>query len=214
MVTNAYSEFSADRWLRLMAAWSFQPNRETFEALRSAYSEPGRHYHTCEHVSACLGHLDDCLARVEHPREVEVALWFHDAVYRPLSRRNERDSADWAAAFLSENGAPRAEVARVHRLIGVTAHAGPARTVDEAVIVDIDLAILGADPAMYDRFENGIRREYRRVPFCIYRRKRARVLREFLERQAIYTSGCFSAAMERQARENLSRTVAVLEGRE
>ena len=207
------SKMNIERWSRLMEAWGFEPSRETFEALLVAYSEKGRHYHTAEHVSACLRHLDACVAMVEFPKEVEIALWFHDAIYKPLSSNNEKESADWAASFLSEQGATAAEVARVHRLVMVTEHNAPTQTNDEAVLVDIDLSILGADSAIYDIFESGVRKEYRLVPSFLYRKKRAEVLRGFLERQQIYTSGCFSAEVERQAKENLSNAVTALEGR-
>lgn len=207
------SRMNSERWSRLMEAWGFEPNRETFEALLSAYSEKGRHYHTAEHVSACLRHLDACLAQVEFPREVEIALWFHDAIYKPLSSNNEKESADWAASFLSEQGATEAEVARVYRLIMVTEHNAPTQTSDEAVLVDIDLSILGAAPGTYDIFESGVRKEYKLVPSFLYRRKRAEVLRGFLDREKIYTSGCFSAEVECQAKENLSNAVTALEGR-
>lgn len=202
-----------ERWLRLMEAWGFEPNRETFEALLAAYSGKGRHYHTVEHVAACLRHLDGCLAKLEHPREVEIALWFHDAIYKPLSSNNEQESADWATSFISEQGATDAEAARVHRLIMVTEHTAPTQTIDESVLVDIDLSILGADPAKYNIFESGVRKEYKLVPFFLYRKKRAEVLRGFLARQEIYTSGCFSVEVERQAKENLSNAVTALEGR-
>lgn len=207
------SRMNIERWMRLMGAWGFEPNRETFEALLSAYSEKGRHYHTAEHVSACLRHLDVCLAQVEFPREVEIALWFHDAIYKPLSSNNEEESAAWAASFLSKNGASEAEVARVHRLIMVTEHNAPTKTSDEAVLVDIDLSILGAAPGTYDIFESGVRKEYKLVPSFLYRRKRAEVLRGFLDRERIYTSGCFSVEVECQAKENLSNAVTALEGR-
>ena len=202
-----------ERWLRLMDAWGFGPNRETFESLMNAYSGKGRHYHTVEHVSACLRHLDPCIAALDHPREVEIALWFHDAIYKPFSSSNEKKSADWAASFLSAHGASDEESERVHGLIMATAHNAPAGTKDASVLVDIDLSVLGADPALFDRFEQGVRKEYRLVPTFIYRRKRVEVLSGFLNRRKIYTSGCFPAAVERQAKENLSNAVAKLEGR-
>jgi predicted metal-dependent HD superfamily phosphohydrolase len=202
-----------ERWLRLMEAWGFEPNRKTYESLMAAYSERGRHYHTIEHISACLRHLDGCVNDLESPREVEIALWFHDAIYKPLSSNNEKESADWAASFMSEYGATVEEVARVHRLIVVTEHNAPTQTKDESVLVDIDLSILGADPASYDIFEKGVRKEYMLVPSFIYRKKRAEVLRGFMERPKIYTSGCLSTTAERQAKENLSNAISKLEGR-
>lgn len=207
------SKMNLKRWLRLMDTWCFDQNRETFESLMAAYSGSGRHYHTAEHISACLQHLDGCEDNLDFPREVEIALWFHDAIYKPLSGNNEKESANWAASFLSERGATDEEVARVHRLIMVTEHNAPTQTKDEAVLVDIDLSILGADPATYNIFEKAVRKEYKLVPWFFYRKKRAEVLRGFLERPKIYTSGCFSAAAECQAKENLSNAISKLEGR-
>lgn len=207
------SKMEIERWLQLMQAWGFEPNRDTFESLLAAYSKKGRHSHRVEHVGACLRCLDRCVANLESPREVEIALWFHDAIYKPLSSKNEKESADWAASFLSKRGATDAEVARVHRLIMVTRHNAPTQTNDESVLVDIDLSILGADSATYEMFESGVRKEYKLVPFIIYRKKRTEILRSFLERQNIYTSGCFSAEVECQAKENLSNAISKLEGR-
>lgn len=203
---------SVERWGLLMAAWNLGPNQDTYTALMQAYAEKGRHYHTAEHVTACLRHLDDCLASVKRPREVEIALWFHDAIYQPLSSSNEKDSADWAAAFLTDQGVAEQLVARVHRLIMATEHNAPAQTHDEAVLVDVDLSILGTPMAVYDIFEQAVRREYRLVPLPLYRRKRVQVLRGFLERPSIYTSGCFGPQMEQQAHDNLSRAITDLEG--
>ncbi|WP_309043847.1 HD domain-containing protein [Marinobacter sediminicola] len=204
---------NTDRWTQLMAAWRFSSHQETYDSLINAYSEKGRHYHTLEHVSACLRHLDNCSAKIEHPREVELALWFHDAIYKPLSSKNELESADWAASFLAESGASAEEIDRVHRLIIVTEHDVPTQSRDESILVDIDLSILGAAPERYEIFEQGVRKEYRLVPAFIYRKKRAAVLRGFIERPQIYTSGIFPEASERQARENLSNAVSKLEGR-
>ncbi|GGE58535.1 hypothetical protein GCM10007421_36440 [Halopseudomonas oceani] len=206
------SAMNAERWVRLMTAWQLGTNPDTFAALLRAYTETGRHYHSAEHVTACLQHLDGCAGRVDNPAEVELALWFHDAIYQPLSSSNEQDSADWAASFLTEQGVDEQLVARVHRLIMVTEHNAPTTTRDEAVLVDIDLAILGAPAAVYELFEQGVRQEYRRVPAPLYRRKRAHVLRGFLERPRLYVSGCLGPEREHQARDNLTRAIAQLEG--
>ena len=162
-----------------MSAFGFGANENTFHSLSEAYSEKHRHYHTGEHVQACLKHLDVCAAQAEHPIEIEIALWFHDAIYRPLSSNNERKSADWASTFLLANSAPPEVAARVHRLIMVTEHNVAIHTKDESILVDIDLSILGADAKTYDEFEKAVRLEYRIIPMFIYRRKRAAVLHNF-----------------------------------
>lgn len=204
------SDMTFDRWLRLMEAWGFARNEDTCRSLLAAYSEKGRHYHGQEHVSACLRHLDTCLDRVEQPREVELALWFHDAIYKPFANDNERKSANWAASFLTDNGASEDAVARVRALVMATRHSAPTTTNDESILVDIDLAILGADPQTYDLFERGVRSEYRFVPRFVYRKKRAEVLRSFLERPRIYQNEPFFSQREGQARGNLRNAIAKL----
>ncbi len=58
----------------------------------------------------------------ERPAEVELALWFHDAVYRTFRKDNELQSAVWANDFLEANGAKKDCVARVRALVMATAH--------------------------------------------------------------------------------------------
>lgn len=206
------SRMTAERWSALMEAWAFGENRPTYEALVAAYSEPGRHYHTLEHISACLGHLDDCIEKLASPREVEIALWFHDAIYKPFRSDNEQQSAEWASSFLGECGAAPEEIERVYDLIMATAHDAPTQTKDEAILIDIDLSILGAEPSVYDIFERGVRKEYRLVPSIVFRKKRAEILQGFLDRPSIYTSGIFTEDVERRARQNLANAILELKG--
>jgi len=198
------------RWQALMQAWGFAANEKALRALQTAYSETCRHYHSAEHIEACLHQLDVHATHAEHPREVELALWFHDAVYHPLSSGNEEKSAAWAAHFLEENGALPEERERVRSLILVTAHDAPACTPDEALLLDLDLSILGADATTYDAYEAAIRREYHLVPMPLYRRKRAEVLKGFLNRNPLYLTPSFRAQLEAQARINLARAIAAL----
>lgn len=209
---SSRSNVTPARWLQLMADWSFTPNHETYGSLVANYSESSRHYHSVEHISACLGHLDTCVNQIVEPREVELALWFHDAIYKPLSGGNERKSADWAALFLKGNGATRAQTDRIHRLIMATEHDKAAESPDESIRVDIDLSILGADPDIYEIFEQAIRKEYWLVPRAIYCRKRAELLRMFLDRPRIYQNNPFFEEREQQARANLSNAVLRLSG--
>ena len=197
------------RWLSLMQAWDLPPNEDTWCELVAAYGQTHRHYHTGAHIDACLRHLDACVQALDHPREVELALWFHDAVYNPLSSKNERKSAGWAQDFLARRQVPAEAIARVGKLVMVTRHDAPARTNDESFVVDIDLSILGAEPVVYDAFEQAIRREYRHVPGPLYRAGRSRLLEQFLTRPRIYANAPF-ALREGQAKANLARAIEQL----
>src|SRR5687767_6965684 len=94
-----------ERWSALMKAFGFASYEETYGLLATAYAEKHRHYHTAQHIQACLRHLDTCASQADASEEIELALWFHDAIYKPLSRWNENKSADWAVRFLSVNDA-------------------------------------------------------------------------------------------------------------
>ena len=52
-----------------------------FARLMAAYAEPQRHYHTQQHLAECLEHLAAAYSLASEPGEVELALWFHDAIY-------------------------------------------------------------------------------------------------------------------------------------
>jgi len=194
-----------------MAQWQFAANDDTCESLLTAYAEKGRHYHTQEHVTACLRHFDRCAHRLSEPREVELALWFHDAIYKPLSSSNEADSAAWAVSFLRNNDAQPEVVARVEQLIMVTAHDAPTATHDESLLVDIDLSILGADEKTYAMFERAVRREYWMVPMFLYRKKRAEVLAGFLQRERIFQNEPLWTEREAPARANLTAAIESLQ---
>ena len=174
-----------ERWAKLMGAFGFGANEDTFHSLNAAYTEKHRYYHTREHIQACLEHFNDFSSQAEHPEEIEIALWFHDSIYNPLSSNNERKSADWASSFLLANGARPEAVERVRRLIMATQHNVAIHTKDESILLDIDLSILGADAKTYDMFEKAVRQEYRIIPMFIYRRNRAEVLNSFLLRPHI-----------------------------
>lgn len=193
-----------------MQGFGLAENDKTFDLLLAAYGENHRHYHTADHVTACLRHLDSARECAQKPCEVELALWFHDAIYKPLASNNELKSANWAKKFLEQNKVLPTTNTRVYDLILATLHNAPARTADQALLVDIDLSILGAPSACYDDFEAAIRAEYRWVPLFLYRKKRREVLQGFLARKRIYTNDQFFDSLEAQARANLRRALEYL----
>jgi predicted metal-dependent HD superfamily phosphohydrolase len=191
------------RWRQLMGQWGADGNDDVYSRLLSAYSEPHRQYHTVQHIDDCLAQFDEAASLANALEEVEVALWFHDAVYQPTSSSNELKSAEWAASFLRSIGVAADRCHRVHRYILATKHGEDPLSGDAALVVDIDLSILGRDSRDFEVYERAIRKEYKWVPGPIYRRKRAEILRSFLDRPAIFATDRFREQYESQARENL-----------
>lgn len=179
-------------------------------ALLARYSEPHRKYHTLEHLDACLGNFALVRDHATHPSEVELALWFHDAIYEIPARGNERQSADWARAALVGAGAAPEVAQRVHALVMVTCHDRLPQTSDEALLLDVDLAILGAPPVLFDVYEAQIGAEYCSVPEPVRRSRRQRILQGFLDRERIFHSEYFGNRLEAQARINLARSISAL----
>jgi predicted metal-dependent HD superfamily phosphohydrolase len=178
-----------------------------YDELIAAHAEPHRHYHTAQHLEECFAHFDELGSLAAHPAEVALALWFHDAIYDPKRQDNEEKSAEWARRTMLAAGAAPEAAARVHALVMATRHAAVPRVRDEAVLVDIDLSILGASPERFDEYERQVRAEYAWVPEFLFRRKRRKVLDEFLARASIFSTAPIRERLEARARANLGRSL-------
>lgn len=186
-----------------------------FEALLAAWSEPWRHYHTLQHLGECLDALARERAHAQHPGELALALFFHDAVYDLQASDNEARSAEWAQRALADAQVPNEAIARVHALIMATCHMAGSQAAaaqplvpDTPLLVDIDLAILGAAPARFAQYEAQIRREYAHVPPEVFEPRRRRILGSFLAREPLYQTPGLQARCEAQARVNLAQAIA------
>jgi len=209
-MTRALAICSLDRWTSLCQNLYITPDTETYHALIKAHAQPHRAYHTLDHIAACLSHLDDVQERVERPDEIEMALWFHDAIYEPFSATNEEDSAQWAADWLQDQGLDKANIGRIaDHILDTKSHDTP-ESLDGRFMLDIDLSILGTPVPIYDQFEIDVRREYRRVPRFIFRKKRKAILEGFLARDRIFGTDYFHDKLEGQARKNLTRAISNL----
>ncbi|TMP45599.1 hypothetical protein CWB96_10450 [Pseudoalteromonas citrea] len=199
-----------DRWAKLMQSMGMPSSLSCYKRLIKAYSETHRYYHTVAHIEAMLIHFDKVRNLADSPDEVEIAIWFHDAIYNPLSSSNEINSAQWAKDFLISSGGEATVAERVYELIMATKHDGKIVENDHKLIVDIDLTILGANESVYDEFEANVRKEYKLIPSVIFRKKRIAILMSFLEEEAIYKLDYFKENFEIQARENLNRAISHL----
>ncbi len=204
MVSPERLDALQQRWVRLLAPWGVTAADAypTFDRLTEAYSRPPRVYHTLEH----LAEVFRVAGRLGGGPVVELAVWFHDAVYDPRAADNESRSADLLADWLAPLGLPAAVLDRAAVLVRSTAHLSADTTpadADVLVLRDADLAILGAAESRYRRYAADIRREYAHVPDADYRRGRAAVLDAFLARPAIYHHPVMRAEGEAAARRNL-----------
>ena len=183
------------------------------------YGEPHRHYHTATHIMFVVRHLRDLApAPSELSPEIIAAALYHDAIYDPTAPDNEARSAMIAAVDLAAIGWSAESCGRVAALNRATAGHLDAPAADEpgnaagetAVLLDADLAILGADPGAYQTYVNGVRAEYGHVDDEQWRRGRAAVLQRFLARSRLFVTDRMYAAFEHRARANIEAELAVL----
>ena len=178
-----------------------------YDRLTLAYAEPQRHYHDRQHITECLAEFDQARHLALQSGAVELALWFHDAVYDPKAPDNEERSAALAERCLLESSMPDALAVTVAKLVMATKHHEVNASVDAGLMVDVDLSILGRDEKRFSEYEWQIRQEYNWVPNAVFASKRAEVLEKILSRNRIYATEWFQNKYERQARMNLSESI-------
>jgi predicted metal-dependent HD superfamily phosphohydrolase len=207
--------------VELRATWHHvvgEGHPEALDHLLGCHRQPHRRYHTATHVMWVLRHIDAIVRGGLPVREgewfditaVQLAALFHDAVYVPTRTDNEALSAELAARRAAEFGWPAVRCAAVHRLVLATAHHTPT-SLDEEVLIDADLAILGADPNEYAAYAAGVRAEYRHVATPQWRVGRAQVLRTFLATPVVFHTDVMHRAREARARANLTAELASLQ---
>ncbi len=183
-------------------------------ALLTAWAEPHRAYHTLAHLAACLAELDRVRGLAGDADTLELALWFHDAVYDPLPSGdqgddNEARSAAWARRFAEAAGLPHL-ADRLGALVLATRHDAVPEDADTALLVDVDLSILGQPPAVYAGYERAVRAEYAHVPDALFAAGRGRILTALLARPRIYTTPAMAERFEAAARANLAAAISAL----
>lgn len=183
------------------------------EHLLDRWGEPQRRYHTTAHLAQVLDHVDTLAGHAADPDVVRLAVWFHDAVYRPDRSENEERSAALAERALPEAGVPDAATAEVARLVRLTVTHDPSDgDRDGEVLCDADLAVLASAPREYAAYAAQVREEYGFVPDDLFRAGRADVLRHLLGLPRLFRTPHGAAVWEPRARQNVTTELELLTG--
>ncbi len=199
----------SSRWLDFWKRIGAQGNADAaYKMLTDRYAEPHRFYHTLEHIAHCLDEFAPARHLPNHSNEVEMAIWFHDAIYNTHRKDNEEQSAELAAQTAREIGRPNVFAIYVYGLILATKHDAIPKSIDAEVLVDVDLSILGQPPAVFGEYERDIRKEYGWVSDEQFRIGRSGLLQQLLDDNPfVYHTGFFRAKYTMQARENIQRSL-------
>lgn len=178
-----------------------------YARLADLYVEAHRRYHTPSHIDHCLEQFDLARAQIPGADAVEMALWFHDAVYDLGADDNERRSAQLFREWAGDVTGP-AFADDVCRLIRVTEHRELPERSDEKYVVDIDLSGFGLPWPLFFRESQAVRAEFVNLAEEELMAAQSRFLRSLLERDSIYATEFFRERYESRARRNITRYLA------
>jgi predicted metal-dependent HD superfamily phosphohydrolase len=183
-----------------------------YSRLRELYGEPHRYYHTLNHIRHCLREFDRAAALMDDPDTVEMALWFHDAIYWPGATDNEWRSAQLFRQW-SEGRADAAFQQRVHDLVMATTHRQLPGRGDAGFVVDIDLSSFGLPWEACERDGRLIRAEFAGITDEQYYPGHLQFLQALQERPTFFCTEFFQQRYGPVARANLARIISGLHAR-
>jgi predicted metal-dependent HD superfamily phosphohydrolase len=179
--------------------------------LMERYAEPHRSYHNTFHVMSVVrdsSALADAFAfTIEERAILALAACAHDVIYDSKPGDDERASAAWARERLT--GLEENHITQVESLVLATITHSSGDPLAH-VLLDADLAILGSEPAHYDRYSRAVRQEYSQYDDSAWRTGRAKVLKTLLDREHLFVTGPAQRLWDAAARDNLARELQSL----
>lgn len=194
---------------------------ETLAAVKANYNEPHRHYHAWHHALSVISWTNYCSEMTDlkdyGPYDFALAALFHDAVYDSAgSPSNEERSVQFFRHH--RHGGMGSEMLAVEHLIMLTAKHGKLASRDvtptEALFLDCDMASFGErrwELTLWN--ELNIQAEF----LTRYTQEQVNVGRRvfltgLLQKESIFLSKHFQELFEAQARHNITRLIARLNG--
>jgi predicted metal-dependent HD superfamily phosphohydrolase len=162
------------KWHDLLHTWVVDTALvdRAFEEVREHYAGPGRFYHTLDHIQNVLQTVESLGLCTRNLNAVKLAAWLHDVIYDSRASDNEKRSADYAECLCAKLSIPEGRL--VAALIRKTKTHDAGDDPDAQVLIDADLATLGASESVYRTYAEKIRQEYAWVPEPDYREGRRR----------------------------------------
>lgn len=193
--------------MNLPERWPLPGHAVLRDELLAAWDRPG--YHDLLHLTEVLDRLDQLSAGgadFDRPA-VDLAAWFHDAVYAGADD-DEEESARWAERALPESYA--VEVARLVRM--TVEHRPDGSDANACALSDADLAILAAPHDRYDVYVAGVRADFAHVPEAEFAAGRRAVLQDLADRPRLFRTPQAVDLWEAPARANLARELSASGG--
>jgi len=199
----------AERWLDLWHWFGVSADAKIMEAyqeLIEKYAEPHRKYHNLYHINICLAELETVKRFATNANALEIAIWYHDAIYDVWANDNEEKSAELAEKVIIDLGLSRALAQRVKGIILATKHNSVPDHYDAKLMLDIDIANFGK-AEMFKITNQLVREEYSAVAEKEFMEGRSNILAKFLNRPRIYLTNFFYNKYEDAAKKNIAGSI-------
>jgi predicted metal-dependent HD superfamily phosphohydrolase len=185
-----------------VSAWDW------FSLLVRKYCRSHRGYHNLFQVLERLQKLESCTVR--NPNIIQLAIWFDDLIYDTYDpSQNEMLSANLCRQFLTSLNVSGCDNA-VSYILATEKHIALTDDQDELEFLDLDIAILGAEPGRYAEYKAGIRKEYYFLSPVAFKEKRTAFLRGYLDRTQLFFLPHNRDAWDAKARQNMQEEVEAL----
>lgn len=187
---------------------------ELYADVIKRYSSRGRYYHNIEHIYSMCDFWVKYKESILRPNFVFLAIVYHDIVYKTYKKDNEEQSAEYfhTLAFKSSFNIQANEIVYVKDLIRYTEHNcffASKLHKDAQLLLDFDLCVLSKSEAVYNKYSEDIRKEYKRYSNFLYKKGRVDILNNFLQKDKIYLTEEFSL-FEENARKNIKNEINYL----
>ncbi len=208
------NKLNLETWFELCIASSADPEVKAgiWQDIHARYTDSRRHYHNLVHIRYMWDELLRIEDLAENPRALKFATILHDVTEEPLDKCSVAKSVAYAREALEAKlGLSTTFCQIVGSLVQATDHfAVEPKTLDEKIICDLDLLSLSKPYEEFMADGNRIWREYSRLVTAEeFRKWRANIVKNFLDRPQIYRTPFF-ADREDLAQDNLRRALADL----
>lgn len=211
---------SKNRLTRFRSLWFRQQSnladgsQVVYQKLLDAYNEPHRVYHNLTHITNCLTIFDQVSELLDNPDAVELAIWFHDIIYKIEDSDNEQLSANLFMA-LTDGLFNNEFRGTVYQHIMATCHNCSSITnSDTKLIVDIDLSSFGLPWAKFLNDNKNVRAEMCHIPDEDYNQKQMSFQLSLLNQPSFFKSDYFHEHYEAQARSNIAKLFELIKNGE
>ena len=190
-------------WRESSASFNQTHCYSIFEKLSQLYTGQHRFYHGKNHIQECLDKMDQLESEPGHSGNVEIAIWFHDAIYEAGNSDNEQRSMEWFTDCACDH-LNNESITEIQRLIMVTDHKNMPGSSTEKFMVDIDLLSFSTPLDKFMADGEKIRNEFYNVSDDDFIRDQIGFLTRLLDRSSIYSTEYFVKHHEKDARSNIS----------